>query len=65
MRFGSQEVQAERRADGAILLRATRALDAYPRHLLERLRFWAERAPERVLFAQRDASGGWRTVTYS
>jgi len=29
MRFGSQEVVAERRHDGAILLRATRALEAY------------------------------------
>jgi len=64
MRFGSQEVVAERRHDGAILLRATRALGAYPRHLLERLRFWAERAPDRVLFAQREASGGWRRITY-
>jgi feruloyl-CoA synthase len=65
MRFGSQEVVAERRRDGAILLRATRALEAYPRHLLERLRLWAERAPDRVLFAQRDASGGWKSISYS
>jgi feruloyl-CoA synthase len=65
MRFGPQEVVAERRHDGAILLRAPRPLDAYPRHLLERLRFWAERAPDRVLFAQRNAAGGWRTISYS
>jgi feruloyl-CoA synthase len=65
MRFGSQEVVAERRPDGAILLRAKRALEPYPRHLLERLRFWAERASDRVLFAQRDAGGGWRTISYS
>ncbi|MGH8739856.1 MAG: feruloyl-CoA synthase, partial [Burkholderiales bacterium] len=65
MRFGSQEVLAERRHDGAILLRAKRALDPYPRHLIERLRFWAERAPERVLFAQRDAAGGWKSISYS
>lgn len=64
MRFGSQEVVAERRPDGAILLRATRTLDSYPRHLLERLRLWAGRAPDRVLFAQRDASGGWQRITY-
>src|SRR5688572_15407167 len=64
-RFGSQEVVSERRADGATLLRATRPLGAYPRHLIERLRFWAERAPERVLFAQRDAGGGWRSIAYS
>lgn len=65
MRFGSQEVVVERRHDGAILLRATRPLDAYPRHLLERLRFWAERAPDRVLFAQRNPAGGWRTISYA
>ena len=65
MRFGSQEVHAERRADGAILLRARQALDAHPRHLLERLRFWAERAPDRVLFAQRGVSGHWKSISYS
>jgi len=64
MRFGSQEVAWERRADGAILLRAQRPLEPYPRHLLQRLRHWARVAPGRVLFAQRDASGGWRTVSY-
>ena len=65
MRFGSQEIAWERRADGAILLRAKTPLGPYPGHLVERLRFWAERAPERVLFAQRDAAGGWRTLTYA
>ena len=65
MRFGSQEVVWERRADGAILLRARAPLGPYPRHLVERLRFWAERAPERVLFAQRDAAGGWRKLAYA
>ena len=65
LRLARQEVEAERRADGAILLRATRALDAYPRHLLERLRFWAERAPDRVLFAQRGVSGDWKSISYA
>jgi feruloyl-CoA synthase len=65
MRFGSQEVDWKRRADGAILLRARAPLGPYPRHLVERLRFWAERAPERVLFAQREPAGGWRTLTYA
>ena len=65
MRFGTQEVLAERRPDGAILLRAKGELGPYPRHLLERLRHWAQAAPERILFAQRDAAGGWRTLTYS
>jgi feruloyl-CoA synthase len=56
-------VQVERRAGGAIHLRSPHALEPYPRHLLERLRFWAERAPERTLFAQR-AGSGWRKLTY-
>jgi feruloyl-CoA synthase len=64
MRFGSQEVAWERRADGAILLRARRALEPYPEHLMRRLEHWARAAPARVLFAQREASGGWRTVNY-
>ena len=52
-RFGSQEVLAERRADGVIRLRAKRELGAYPRHMLERLRHWAEADPDRILLAQR------------
>ena len=63
-RFGAQEVLWERRADGAILLRAKGELGPYPRHLLEPLRHWAQAAPERVLFAQRAAGGGWRTLKY-
>jgi feruloyl-CoA synthase len=65
LRLGSQRVVAERRADGAILLRAQAALGEYPRKITEKLEHWAERAPERVLFAQRDAAGGWRSVTYA
>jgi feruloyl-CoA synthase len=65
MRLGSQEIVAERRADGAILLRAKRALAPYPRKLTERLEHWAAKAPDRVLFAQRDAGGGWRTLSYA
>lgn len=64
MRFGSQEVLWQRRPDGAILLSAKRKLDPYPRHLIEPLRRWAGRAPDRVLLAQRDSGGGWRKLTY-
>ena len=64
MRFGSQEVAWERRSDGAILLRAQRPLEPYPRHLVQKLQHWARVAPGRVLFARREASGGWSTVSY-
>ena len=65
MRFGSQAVVAERRADGTTLLRATDALPPYPDKLTSRLEHWARQAPERILFAQRDAGGGWRSVSYA
>jgi feruloyl-CoA synthase len=65
MRFGSQAVVAERRADGATLLRARDALPPYPGKLTSRLEHWARQAPDRTLFAQRDAGGGWRSVTYA
>jgi len=64
LRLARQRVQTERRPDGAILLRESAPLGAYPRHLLEPLRHWAERAPDRVLLAQRQPSGNWRTLCY-
>jgi feruloyl-CoA synthase len=64
VRLASQEVAVERRADGAVLLRAVEPLPAYPDKLTERLVFWAGEAPDRVLFAQRSRHGGWRSVTY-
>jgi feruloyl-CoA synthase len=59
----------ERRPDGALLLRSPHELGPYPTKLTERLQFWAKAAPDRILFAQRDArpeaSGGWRSITYA
>jgi feruloyl-CoA synthase len=65
VRLGAFDVTLERRPDGALLLRPTRALGAYARNLTERLEHWAHMAPERVFLAQRDASGSWRTLTYA
>ena len=65
VRLGRPRVVADRRADGTIYLRATDALPAYPDKLTARLEYWAGQAPDRILFAQRDAAGGWRSVTYS
>src|SRR5262249_16532471 len=50
--------------DGTILLRSPRALEPYPEKLTERLRYWADAAPERVFLAQRDSTGAWRSMTY-
>jgi feruloyl-CoA synthase len=65
VRLGPRDVLVERRADGSLLLRSPHALGPYPAKLTERLEFWAAQAPDRVLFAQRDATGHWRTVTYA
>jgi feruloyl-CoA synthase len=65
MHFGSQAVLVERRPGGITLLRAAQPLPAYPARLTDKLEHWAAKAPGRILFAQRDASGGWRSVTYA
>jgi feruloyl-CoA synthase len=65
VRLGPADVAAERRADGTIYLRSPQPLESYADKLTERLVHWAERAPDRTLFAQRDAAGGWRTLTFA
>jgi feruloyl-CoA synthase len=62
--LGPRDIFAERRADGCIILRSPHALGAYPQKMTERLEHWAAKAPERVFLAQREGSGGWRTLTY-
>ena len=64
VRLGPRDVLVEKRAGGVIHLRSPHELGPYPRHLLEPLAYWAARAPERTLFAQRDKAGGWRTLNY-
>ncbi len=65
VRLGPTDVEVERRADGTLRMRSPHPLGAYPTKLTERLEYWAVRAPDRVLFAQRDAAGAWRTLSYS
>jgi feruloyl-CoA synthase len=65
VRLGPTDVLVERRADGVIHLRSPHSLGPYPAKLTERLEHWAARAPDRILFAQRDDKGGWRGVTYA
>jgi feruloyl-CoA synthase len=62
--LGAADVGMERRADGSILLRSPQPLAAYPGKLTERLVHWAQAAPARAFLAQRDASGGWRSLSY-
>src|SRR3954471_24583611 len=57
------ELDVERRPGGVVHVRAKEPLAEYPRCMTERLEYWAERAPQRILFAQRDGKD-WRSVTY-
>ncbi len=65
VRLGPTEVEVERCANGILLLRSAHRLARVPDKLTERLEFWAARDPERVLLAQREAAGGWRTLSYA
>ncbi len=65
VRLGALDPVLEREANGVIHVRARQTLAAYPRTLSEPLRHWAKAAPDRVFLAQRDDSGGWRTLTYA
>jgi feruloyl-CoA synthase len=65
VKLGPPDVVVERRGDGAILMRSPHPLPPHPQKLTERLTHWAETAPTRVFLAQRDAVGGWRTMTYA
>lgn len=59
------EVLVDRRPDGTIYLRSPHVLPDYPGKLTDRLVLWAAVAPDRVFMAERDASGGWRRITYA
>jgi feruloyl-CoA synthase len=65
VRLGPRDVVVERRPDGAVHLKSPHALAPYPAKLTERLEYWAATAPGRVYLAQRDATGGWRKLTYA
>jgi feruloyl-CoA synthase len=48
-----------------MILRSPRALQAYPERLTERLAHWAQTTPAQTWIAQREASGGWRRISYA
>jgi feruloyl-CoA synthase len=50
---------------GGTVIRNREPLAPYPGALVERLEHWAHVAPDRVFLAEREASGGFREVTYA
>src|SRR5258707_2149873 len=63
--FGNPAVSIDRRDDGTIYLRPKAQLGDYPVRITDRLHHWASAEPNRVFMAERDASGGWRQITYA
>jgi len=63
LRYAPAEVNVEKRADGATILRSPQALKPYARAVGDWLLHWYERAPDRSFIAERKGDG-WRRVSY-
>jgi feruloyl-CoA synthase len=63
--FGQTSVAIDRRDDGTIYLRPKIALGDYPVRVTDPLHHWVKTAPGRTFMAERDASGGWRQISYA
>jgi feruloyl-CoA synthase len=69
LKFGVTRVEVRDGQSGTHYLKAEQALQAFPDRMTDRLRHWAEQAPERTMFARRvkqaDGSlGDWRHISY-
>jgi feruloyl-CoA synthase len=62
--FGRLDSALELRPDGSMLVAAQAVLPNPARCLPDRLFHWAAVAPERIVFAEREADGSWRKLTY-
>jgi len=63
LRYAPAEVQVEKRADGAMLLRSPQPLGPHARAVGDWLLHWYERAPDRTFLAERKGEG-WRRLSY-
>src|ERR1700733_5203199 len=65
VRLGDLDVALDRRSDGTIYARSPAALGPYDRCVTDWLAHWAKTAPDRIFLAERDKTGGWRSLTYA
>jgi len=63
LRYAPAEVNVEKRADGAIVLRSPQPLKPYARAVGDWLLHWYEHSPDRTFIAERKGEG-WRRVSY-
>jgi feruloyl-CoA synthase len=64
VRIAETDANVRHGAGGVVYMQSPYRLRPYPEKITERLHYWAERTPDRTFLAQRDASGGWRQLTY-
>lgn len=64
VRLGTMSATAERRDDGAVVLRSTVPLGDYPRSIVDALEAWAEKTPDALLMADREGAG-WRRLSFA
>jgi feruloyl-CoA synthase len=62
--FGPLTPVVDARPNGVTYIRAAEPLPPYANSWIDRLEHWASVAPDRAFLAERDANGGWRTLTY-
>ncbi len=65
MLFGRLTPVVDARPDGVTYVSAAEPLPAHPDTWIDRLEHWARVAPDRPFLAERDADGGWRTLSYA
>ncbi|HEU0031996.1 MAG TPA: AMP-binding protein [Kofleriaceae bacterium] len=64
MKLAAPDIERLPRPGGGFVLRSRRPAPARARCLGDLLVRWAAEAPDRTLFAERDATGAWRHVSY-
>jgi len=63
--FAPPRVRLEGSAENGYLFSSSQPLEPYPENLALRLRHWAQKAPETLFLAERQADGGWRRLGYA
>jgi feruloyl-CoA synthase len=63
--MGTLSVEARKGDGGIIYLRSPEPLPDYARSLIDKLDEWADKAPERTLYADRGPDGEWRHLSYA
>jgi feruloyl-CoA synthase len=59
------DIEATTNASGIVQLKSTIKLKKCPHRMTHRLMHWAQKTPDKVFLAQKNAAGIWQTLTYA